>query len=137
MAATEYALKKVVHNNPIVREVDEVRQREMWQWVWMCGVLVLVLLVSVWLHSGLLQYGYRMERLQRARAAEEETNRLLRLEIERLSSPKRIEEVAAGRLQMLAPGLSDTIVLPRVVAPAPPPSSVVARSQGTVESKVQ
>ncbi len=137
MAATEYALRKVVRNNPIVREVDEARQREMWQWVWMSGVLVLVLLVSVWLHSGLLQYGYRMEQLHRARSVEEETNRLLRLDIERLSSPKRIEEAATGRLRMLAPGLNDTIVLPRVIAPPAPSPSVVARSQGAAESKIQ
>ncbi len=129
MPAAEYAVRKVVHNAAIVREVDEVRQREMWQWVWMSVVLVLVLLVSVWLHSGLLQHGYRMEQLRRARAAEDENARLLRLEIERLSAPKRIEEFATRQLHMVAPGLADTIVLPRVVVPAPPPSSVVARSQ--------
>lgn len=137
MAATEYAPRKIVHNNPIVREVDEVRNREMWQWVWMSVVLVLVALGSVWLHSNLLQHGYRMEKLQRARAVEEESNRLLRLEIERLSSPRLIEQFAKNRLHMLSPGLDDTIVLPRVVAPAPPPSSVVARSQRPGESKVQ
>jgi len=126
MDATEYALRKVVHNNPIVREVDEVRQREMWQWVWMVVVLVSVLLVSVWLHLGLVDHGYRMEALQQERAAEEERGRLLRLDIERLSSPRRIEEFATTRLQMIAPGLNDAIVLPRVVPPDRPPSSVVA-----------
>jgi cell division protein FtsL len=126
MGATEYALRKVVHNNPIVHEIDEVRQREMWQWVWVGVVLVLVLLVSAWLHFGLVQHGYRMEKLQQARAAEEEMNRHLRLDIETLSSPKRIEDFATTRLQMIAPGLNDAIVLPRVVPPERPPSSVVA-----------
>ncbi len=126
MDATGYALRKVVHNNAIVREIDEVRQREMWQWVWVGVALVLVLLVSAWLHFGLVQHGYRMERLQRVRAAEEEVSRHLRLEIETLSSPKRIEDFATSRLQMIAPGLNDTIVLPRVVSAERPPSSVVA-----------
>ena len=126
MDATEYALRKVVQNKPIVREVDEVRQREMWQWVWMGVVLVLVLLVSITLHLRLLRHGYEMEELQRARAAEVETNRQLHLDIETLSSPRRIEDLAIGRLHMVAPALSDAIVIHRVVSPERPPSSVVA-----------
>jgi len=126
MGAAEYAVRKVVQNNAIVREVDEVRQREMWQWVGMGVVLVFVLLGSIWLRGGLLQHAYQMERLQNARTVEQETNRQLRLDIEVLSSPKRIEDLATGRLQMIAPGLNDTFVLHRVVAPARPPSSVVA-----------
>ncbi len=126
MDATEYALRKVVQNKPIIREVDEVRQREMWQWVWMGVVLVLVLLISITLHLRLLQHAYEMEALQRARAAEEETSRQLRLDIETLSSPKRIEDLAMGRLHMIAPAPDDAIVIQRVVSPQRPPSSVVA-----------
>ncbi len=126
MDATEYALRKVVQNNPIVREIDEVRQREMWQWVWMGVVLVLVLLVSITLHLRLLQHGYEMEALQRAYAAEVETNRQLRLDIDTLSSPGRIEDLATARLHMVAPALDDAIVIQRVVSPQHPPSSVVA-----------
>ena len=40
----EYAIKKDVRNNPIVREVDRHRQREMWRSVGVGGLLVLVLL---------------------------------------------------------------------------------------------
>jgi cell division protein FtsL len=126
MEATEYGLRKVVQNHPIVREIDEVRQREMWQWVWMGVVLVLVLLISTWLRGRLLQHAYQMGRLQDTRAAEQATNRQLRLDIETLSSPKRIEDLATGRLQMIAPGLDDAFVLERVMAPKRPPSSVVA-----------
>ncbi len=125
MDATGYAVRKVVQNNPI-REVDEVRQREMWQWASMGIVLVLVLLASTWLRGSLLQYAYGMERLQDARASEEATGRQLRLDIEMLSAPKRIEDFATGRLRMVAPGLDDAFVLHRVVAPERPPSSVVA-----------
>ena len=31
MESFEYAIKKDVRNNPIIREVDEERQREMWK----------------------------------------------------------------------------------------------------------
>jgi len=115
MDATDYALRKVVHNKPIVRELDHARQYEMWQWVWMSLGLVLVLIASLWLHVGLLsQRGYAMEALQQERAAEEDLTRRLQLEIQQLRSPKRIEE-AAARLHMVA-GLSDAIVIPRAMA---------------------
>ena len=78
----EYAIKKDVRNNPIVREVDRHRQREMWKSVGICGVLVLVLLFSAWQHFELLRHGYRLEQMQKDRVAEEEINRHLKLEIE-------------------------------------------------------
>ena len=31
MESFEYAIKKDVRNNPIVREVDEARQRQLWK----------------------------------------------------------------------------------------------------------
>ncbi len=89
MSATdfEYAIKKDVRNNPIVREVDEARQRQFVRAVAIGGLLVAVLLFSAWQHFELVQHGYLMERLQQERAAEEEINRHLRLEIETLRAP--------------------------------------------------
>jgi len=40
----EYAIKKDVRNNPIVREVDETKQRELWKWAGIAAFLVVVLL---------------------------------------------------------------------------------------------
>ena len=78
MEPFEYAIKKDVRNNPIVREVDEERQRELWTSVGVAGFLVLVLLFSAWQHFELLRHGYQIEEMQRQRAAEEETGRRLR-----------------------------------------------------------
>ena len=110
----EYAIRKDVRNNPIVREVDEERQRELWQSLGIGVVLVLVLLFSAWQHFELLRHGYRLEQMQRERAAEEEINRHLRLEIETLRAPQRIEQLATERLDMVAPGVGEAIVLERV-----------------------
>jgi len=73
----EYAIKKDVRNNPIIREVDEARQRQLLRAVGIGALLVAVLLFSAWQHFELVQHGYLMERLQQERAAEEEINRLL------------------------------------------------------------
>jgi cell division protein FtsL len=123
----EYAIKKDVRNNPIVREVDQDRHREMWRSVAIGVFLVTVLLFSAWQHFELLRNGYRIEEMQKERATQEEINRHLRLEIETLRAPERIERLATARLNMVAPGPGEAAVIERVVASPPPPKSVVAR----------
>jgi len=123
----EYAIKKDVRNNPIVREVDRERHREMWRSTLIGVFLVLVLLFSAWQHFELLRHGYRLEEMQRERASEENINRHLRLEIETLRSPARIERMATGKLRMVAPSADDAIVIERIIQTPAPPRSVVAR----------
>jgi cell division protein FtsL len=124
--AFEYAIKKDVRNNPIVREVDEARQRDLWKSVSIASFLVLVLLFSAWQHFELLRHGYQIEEMQRQKAAEEETGRRLRLEIETLKSPKRIETLATQRLHLVTPSRDEAIVIERVQPVEPPAKSVVA-----------
>jgi cell division protein FtsL len=123
----EYAIKKDVRNNPIVREVDRERHLEMWRSVGVGVFLVAVLLFSAWQHFELLRHGYRIEEMQKERTAEEEINRHLRLEIDTLRSPARIERLATQRLGMVAPKAEDATVIERVTSTPPPPKSVVAR----------
>lgn len=127
MESFEYAIKKDVRNNPIVREVDERRQRELWTSVGIAGLLVGVLLFSAWQHFELLRHGYKVEQLQRERAAEEDLSRHLRLEIDTLRAPQRIETLATEKLHLVAPSRDDAIVIERVVPAEPPAKSVVAR----------
>jgi cell division protein FtsL len=128
MSATdfEYAIKKDVRNNPIVREVDEARQRQLWRSVAIGALLVLVLLFSAWQHFELVRHGYLMERLQQERGAEEEINRHLKLEIATLSSPSRIEHIATKELRLVEPKADQAIVIERVATPSPPAKSIVA-----------
>jgi cell division protein FtsL len=123
----EYAIRKDVRNNPIVREVDEARQRELWRTVGIGGVIVLVLLFSAWPHFELIRNGYQIEQMQEERRAEEDMTRQLRLEVETLRSPKRIETLAIERLHLAAPGQGEAIVIERVVPAEMPASSIVAR----------
>jgi cell division protein FtsL len=124
----EYAIKKDIRNNPIVREVDDARQRQLWRSIAIGAVLVLVLLFSAWQHFELLRHGYAIARMQRERAAEEEVNRHLRLEIETLRAPGRIEDIATKRLHLVVPGQGQAIVIERVTPPAPPDKSIVAQA---------
>jgi cell division protein FtsL len=133
--AFEYAIKKDVRNNPIIREVDERRLREEWQSVAIGVMFVGVLLFSGWQRVELLQHGYRLEQMQKERGNEEEINRHLRLEIETLRSPQRIESLAMGRLHLVAPATGAAIIIERVVPAVPPAASVVANVQETLRER--
>ena len=122
----EFAVKKDVHNTPVVREIDERRQQELWRSVAVGLLFVAVLLFSAWQHFELIEHGYKMGEMQRELAVEQELNRRLRLEIETLRSPQRVESLATGRLGLVAPGPGEAIVIQRVVPPDLPPRSVVA-----------
>jgi cell division protein FtsL len=121
----EYAIKKDVRNNPIVREIEEARQRQIRRSLAIGGLLVAVMLFSAWQNAALVQHGYRLQRLQQQIEAEKVTNRRLRLEIEALRSPERIEDLAK-RLKLVAPAQGEAIVIERVTPAAPPDKSVVA-----------
>ncbi len=121
----EYAIKKDVRNNPIVREVDEARQRQLWRSFAIGGLLVVVVLFSAWQNFALVQHGYELQKLQRLIEDEQAINRQLRLEVETLRSPERIERMAT-ELDLVAPAAGQAVVLERVPASPRPDASVVA-----------
>jgi cell division protein FtsL len=124
--AFEYAIRKDVRNNPIVREVDVRRQRELVSWLGIGTVLVLVVLFSAWWHLEMIRHGYRLEEMQSERATELDITRHLTLEIESLRAPQRIERLATGQLGMVAPAAGDAVVLERVTSADDPSRSLVA-----------
>jgi cell division protein FtsL len=128
MEAFEYAIKKDIRNNPIVREVDEARVREMWRSATAGAVLVVILLYSAWQHFELIRYGYRIDQIEQQRATELQANRHLRLSIQTLSRPDRIEHLAA-KLRLAPPSREDTVILERVVPGDAPAQSIVAQRQ--------
>ena len=135
--AFEYAIKKDVRNNPIVREVDERRLREQWSSVALGVLFVAVLLFSGWQRVELLQHGYRVEQMEQERASQEGVNRQLRLEIETLKSPKRIERLATEQLHLVAPETGAAVIIERVVPAEPPAASVVASAQEKLNERAR
>ena len=122
----EYGIKKDVRNNPIVRELDEARQRQLWRTAGIFGVLVVVLLFSVWQNVELVSHGYLIQRMEKQRAEEEAINRKLKLEIATLRSPARIERIALRELHLVAPIGEQAIVIERVTPAPSPGQSIVA-----------
>ncbi len=122
----EYAIRKDVRNNPIVREIDQARQRELWRSFATGAAVVLVLLFTAWQHFELLRHGYRLEHMQQEQTVEQEISRHLKLEITTLQSPRRVEQLATERLHMVTPSSDEAIVLERVSPSAPPAKSLIA-----------
>ena len=124
--AIGYSIPREVENHP-VRKVDLARQREMWRLAAIVTVLLGGLLVVAWQHSQWRDLGYDVARLQKARAADEAENRHLRLELETLRAPERIELLATRDLHLVAPSQTEAVVLERVRQAAAPARTLVAR----------
>jgi hypothetical protein len=122
----EYAVKKDIRNNPVVREVDLRQTRDFRRTFWLALLIVGTLLVSAWQHFEVVKYGYLIERARRLVATEESTRRQLRVKYEMQRAPQEIERRATHELHMVAPSASDTIVIERVPAVTPRKGIVAA-----------
>jgi cell division protein FtsL len=124
----EYAIKKDIRNNPVVREVDTQQKRDLRRTVCLAVLIVGVVLFSAWQHYRTVNYGYQIEQLRLERASEEAANRQLRLNFETLRAPGVIDRRARRELGLVAPTAQETLVLER--APVSVPSrSVVANAR--------
>ena len=124
--AFEYAVRKDVRNNPIVREVDAERQAEMWKTAALWTLLLVAVMFWTWQHFEIVRHGYRLEEVQRERTLEQDAGRHLRLDIETLRAPACIEALARKQ-SLVTPTREDAVVIERVMAAEPPAKSVVAR----------
>lgn len=122
----EYAIKKDVRNNPIVRGVDEKQRRALMR-TFSVGVLVVgMLLFSGWQRYQMMDHGYNVERMTKEIAAQEATNRRLQLEVDTLQSPGMIERRAIGELHMAYPTPAETVLVERVPATTAPKTVVAS-----------
>jgi hypothetical protein len=121
----EFAVRKDIRNNPVVREIDAQQKREFRRIVWLACLGVALLLFSAWQHFEIVSHGYAIERLQQEIAREDVVNRRLRLNLETLRAPQEIESRARRELGLAAPTDKDTIVIVRT-AKSPSGRSMVA-----------
>jgi cell division protein FtsL len=122
----EYAIKKDIRNNPVVREIDLQQKREFRRMLVMAGLIVAMLLFSAWQHYEVVRGGYEMEKVRTKLAEEESLNRKLRLELETQRRPQELEERAERLLQMQLPSERNTLVIERVRS-ATPGKTIVAK----------
>lgn len=124
----EYAIKKDIRNNPVIREQDTQQKREFRRTACLAFLSVALLLFSAWQHFETLRHGMRIERLRMDRSYEETINRQLRLNLETLRAPQQIERRARQELGLEPPSASDTLIVRRVRASSPS-RAVVAQAR--------
>jgi cell division protein FtsL len=124
----EYAIKKDIRNNPVVRAIDRQQKRDFVRTTCLAVLIVAMGLFAAWQHFKILQNGYEVQKLQQTRAAEESVNRQLRLEVETLRAPQRIERIAFRDLHMVSPAAKDTLVIERAT-PTAPDQAIVATAR--------
>ncbi len=124
----EYAIKKDVRNNPVVRGVDVQQQREFMRSVAIGAAVVGMLLFSAWQQSQLIDHGYKVQEMLEERAIAERDNRRLRLEVETLRRPDLVEQRAMKELGMVYPAPDETLVIERVSS-STAPKAIVARAR--------
>jgi len=122
----EYAIKKDIKNNPVVRDVHPSQGREFVHIAWLMAAIACIVLFSSWQRYNLRHNGYSMQTLEQARTAAEALNRQLRLEVETLKAPQRLERIAIETLHMQMPSAKDTLVIERTSSSSPDRSAVAA-----------
>ena len=122
----DFRVTRDIRNAPIVREIDRRRQRELWRSLVVGACFVAVILGSAWQNFELLRYGYEIEQLEQERSEQLDLNRHLRLEIQTLSAPRRIERIATAELGLAAPAAAGVRVVERRAAAPPPDGAVMA-----------
>lgn len=120
----EYAIKKDVRNNPVVRDVDEKQRRTLARGLVGGALIVGLVLLTGWQHYQIIDSSYHVERLAREFAEQEALNRRLRLEVEALRAPALIERRAMSELHMAYPTPAQTLLVERVRAATPPRAAV-------------
>lgn len=121
----EYAIRKDVRNNPVVREVDADQKREFLRTLGLAGLIVGMLLFSAFQHFEIVRHGYEVEELRRQLLEEQSLQRQLRLELDTLQRPQDVERRARRELKLSMPTSENTLILERV-SPAAAPGAVVA-----------
>jgi cell division protein FtsL len=124
--AIGFSVPTDIQNHP-VRKVDLARQQEMWRSVLFVSILVVGLLMVAWQRSQWTDLGYDSTRLENERAVVEAENHHLRLELDTLRSPQRIEKLATEHLHLVAPPRTEAVVIERVRQVAVPVRTLVAR----------
>ena len=113
----EYAIKKDIRNNPVVREVDLEQKREFVRTACMVGLIVAMLLFSAWQHFKIVRHGYDLEALRQDLVAEKSLHRHLQLDLDTYRRPQLIERRAIDELHLTPATLADTLVIERVGPP--------------------
>jgi hypothetical protein len=122
----EFAIKKDIRNNPVVREIDRAQRREFIRSLLTVAAIVGMLLFSAWQHFATDRRDFEVE-AQRAKLAEAQVEqRRWQLERERMLAPGVLDDRAHRELRMVDPDPDHILILERAT-PAATTTTAVAQ----------
>jgi hypothetical protein len=129
----EFAIKKDIRNNPIIREVDAQQKQEFRHTLVIVAIVVTMVLFWAWPHLQVVRGTQAIETLRLQIQEAQARNRHLRLELATVTSPKVVHD-RARRLRFETPTEKETVVLERIEPPrrAATGNAIVADAGGRV-----
>jgi cell division protein FtsL len=91
--------------------IDQIRKFDLLQPLLMGGLVLVGILCYAWQPIQVVRLGYQVEDLTRERADLMRQQEKLRLEVARLGSLRRVEEIARQQLAMTSPASGQVVVI--------------------------
>jgi len=99
----EFQTVKHIDNSRLVRHVEPVRLRNYYKTVALGGLMAMFFMVYVYQHFRCIDLSFQLEDLKSKQSEAASLNSGLRLEIEGLRDPKRIDTIARRQLGLTEP----------------------------------
>jgi hypothetical protein len=128
----EYAIKKDIRNNPVVREIDREQKRDFLRTIAIWTLIAAMLLFSAMQSFKNVRHGMEVDRLRQALVDAQEQQRKLQLDLEVWRAPQEVEARAARELGMTPALSNDTIIIERATTSQPSHAIVASARPGGV-----
>jgi len=100
---TEFHTVKRIDNSRLVRHVEPARLRGLYRTVGLGGMVAMLLMMYIYQHFRCIDLSFQLEDLKAQQTQLGSLNSELRLEIEALRDPRRIDTIARQRLGLTEP----------------------------------
>jgi cell division protein FtsL len=102
-AILEFQTVKRIDNSRLVRHVEPVKLRNYYKTVALGGIVAMFFMFYIYQHFRCIDLSFQLEELKAKQAEASALNSGLRLEIEGLRNPKRIDTIARRQLGLTEP----------------------------------
>ena len=100
---TEFRTVKRIDNSRLVRNTDPVRMSKMYRTAALGGFIALFFVLYIFQHFRCIDLSFQLEDLRSQQAEAAERNAELKLRLEQLSDPRRIDHIARNTLGLTQP----------------------------------
>jgi cell division protein FtsL len=103
VAATQFHTVKRIDNSRLLRHVEPVRLRGLYRTAGLSGIVAVFFMMYIYQHFRCIDLSFQLEDLKAKQTQSSSLNSELRLEIEALRDPRRIDVIARRQLGLTQP----------------------------------